>query len=323
MTRAALFFSFLWLAATGLSGQQLSQSSLYWMDPVQFNPAYAGLDNSLSITAGYRTQWTGLEGQPSNQRLSAHLPIYFLSSGFGIEGERDELGSRSLTRFGASWSYQFVRPSAVWSVGVSGRFIQLSLDGRELRTPDGDYADNIVVHNDALLPDNQVDQSSLSIAAGVFYQGENLEGGLSVRNLNGAVIAMPGFDYSLDRQYHGYLRARFDLISNFDVAPMLTVYSNGTQHQATAGATIRYQENIYGGIAYRGYNGETSDALVILAGANLSEKIRVGYAYDLTLSSLKTVNDGSHEIVLKYNLGKRIGAGVPPPIIYHPRSKQE
>ncbi|MEM9258873.1 MAG: type IX secretion system membrane protein PorP/SprF, partial [Bacteroidota bacterium] len=121
--------------------QQLSRYSMPWLDPVQFNPAYAGLDNSLSVTGSYRTQWAGLPGQPEGQRLSAHLPIYYLSSGFGIEVERDVLGARNLSRFGASYNYQLVRGAAVWSLGVSARFQQLTLDGGALRTPDGVYED--------------------------------------------------------------------------------------------------------------------------------------------------------------------------------------
>ena len=309
-------------APVAVSAQQFSQSSLFWLDPVQFNPAYAGLDNSLSMTATYRTQWTGLPGSPTELRLSAHLPVYFLSSGFGIEAERDELGARSLTRFGASWSYQIVRPTAVWSFGASARVLQLSLNGGMLRTPDGSYEDGITVHNDDLLPTGQADNSGVSFGAGIFYQAENLEGGLSVQNANAAAIEFPGFSYGFGRQYNGYLRARFDLIRNFELLPMLAVYSDGTQHQAIGGATLRYDENFFAGAAYRGYNGNTSDALVILGGVNLSDQFSIAYAYDLTLSELQTVNDGSHEIVIKYNLGKRIGAGVPPPVIFNPRTKQ-
>jgi type IX secretion system PorP/SprF family membrane protein len=163
---------------------------------------------------------------------------------------------------------------------------------------------------------------ALTFAAGLYYQAERLEGGLSVRNLNEGVLEYPGVDYRFGRQYHGYLRARFDVLRTWDVSPMLFAYSNGTQHQVSLGAIARYDENIFAGLAYRGYNNETSDALVLMGGLNLSDKISVAYAYDLTLSELRTVQDGSHEITLKYNLRQRIGAGVPPPVIFNPRTKQ-
>jgi len=303
--------------------QQFAQYSLYWLDPVQFNPAYAGLDNSLSVTGTYRTQWTGLDGQPSGQRISAHLPVYFLSSGFGVEGERDQVGARTLNRFGASWNYQLVRPTAVWSVGLSARYLSMGIDGDALRTSSGEYEPGMIVHNDELLQQlGNESAGTFTVAAGLYYQAERLEGGISVRNLNQGVISYPGLDYALGRQYHAYLRARFDLLRAWDIAPMLHAMSDGTQTQLSVGAIARYQENIFGGLAYRGYNNETSDAVVLMAGMNLSDKITVAYAYDLTLSELRSVNDGSHEITLKYNLQQRIGAGVPPPIIFNPRTKQ-
>ena len=301
--------------------QQFAQSSLYWLDPVQFNPAYAGLDNSLSITGTYRSQWTGLEGQPTGQTVSAHLPLYIIGSGLGVDAARDDLGARTLSRFGISYSYQIVRPTAVWSIGVNARMTSLNINGGDLRTPDGNY-ENVVVHNDNLLPTSTVDNSGMAFGAGVFYQAENLEGGLSVRNVNNATIGFEGFDYRLQQQYHAYLRARLDVLGDFTVSPMLHGYSDGTQHQLSVGGYLQYDENFFAGAAYRGYNSNTADAIALFGGLNLSDNISVAYAYDLTLSDLKTVNDGSHEITLKYNLNKRIGAGVPPPVIYNPRAKE-
>ena len=323
MTRKILPLFLLLLLGGAAGAQQLGHYSLFWLDPVQFNPAYAGLDNSLSVTATYRTQWTGLPGQPSSQQVSAHLPVYYLSSGFGVEAERDELGARSLTRFGASWNYQFVTSTAVWSVGVSGRYYQMNLDGAALRTPEGDYTEpNFVIHNDGLLPSGNEGAGTLTFAAGLYYQAERLEGGLSVRNLTESVIGFPGLDYRLGRQYHGYLRARFDVLRAWEISPLVSVMSDGIQHQVTTGVIGRYDENFFGGLAYRGYNNQSTDAIILMAGLNLSEKLSVAYAYDLTLSDLRTVQDGSHEITLKYNLRQRIGAGVPPPIIFNPRTKQ-
>ncbi len=322
MTRK-LSYLVLFLLLGGYAGaQQLAQYSLYWLDPVQFNPAYAGLDNSLSVTGTYRTQWTGLDGQPSGQRLSAHLPVYFLSSGFGVEAERDQLGARSLNRFGATWSYQLVTPRAVWSVGVSGRYYQMSLDGTILRTPDGAYSEPNFTHNDDLLSTGNESAGTLTFAAGLYYQAERLEGGLSVRNFTESVLKYPGRDFPLSRQYHAFVRTRIDVLRSWEVMPMLFAVSDGVQHQLSAGAVARYDENIFAGAAYRGYNNQTTDAIVLMAGMNLSEKITLAYAFDLTLSDLQTVQNGSHEITLKYNLRQRIGAGVPPPIIFNPRTKQ-
>jgi type IX secretion system PorP/SprF family membrane protein len=323
MTRPLCICFFLLFLGAGAGAQQFAQYSLYWLDPVQFNPAYAGLDNSLSVTGTYRSQWVGLDGQPVGQRLSAHLPVYFLSSGFGIEVERDAIGARSLNRFGASWNYQLVRSASVWSFGVGGRYTQMSINGAELRTPEGNYSEpGLIFHDDDLLFNGNEGAGTFTLAAGAYYQSERLEGGVSVRNFTSGLLDYPGLSYRLFPEYHAYLRANLDVLRSWRVSPMVHAYAAGPQVQVSAGAIARYDENIFVGAAYRGYSGPTADAVVLMGGLNLSDKISVAYAYDLSVSGLRSVQDGSHEITLKYNLRQRIGAGVPPPIIYNPRTKQ-
>ncbi|MEM6772771.1 MAG: type IX secretion system membrane protein PorP/SprF, partial [Bacteroidota bacterium] len=110
--------------------------------------------------------------------------------------------------------------------------------------------------------------------------------------------------------------------TNWEVMPMIYAIAAGPQQQFSFGATLRYDENFFVGAAYRGHSASTGDALVLSGGLNLSEKVTLAYAFDLTLSDLQTVQDGSHEITIKYNLRQRIGAGIPPPRIFHPRAKE-
>lgn len=309
--------------ATVAHAQQLPQYSLYMLDPLQLNPAYAGLDNSLSITGGYRSQWSGLPGNPVGQRLSAHLPLYIISSGIGFTAELDELGARRYSRFGVSYNYQLVSGKSVWSLGVNARMNQLQLDGSQLITPTGVYDDpNLFVHNDDLLSNGQMNGSQLSFGAGIYYQSERLEGGVSVLHANAPVLALEGIDWTLQRQYNLTLRYSLDFINDWELQPGLLIRSDGVQSQAEISLVAQYDNNIFLGTSFRGYNDNTIDAVIIMAGLNVSPKITLAYAYDLTLSSLRTAQSGSHEIVVKYNLGKPIGAGLPPPIIFNPRTKE-
>ncbi|MEL6357573.1 MAG: type IX secretion system membrane protein PorP/SprF, partial [Bacteroidota bacterium] len=152
--------------------------------------------------------------------------------------------------------------------------------------------------------------------------GENLEGGVSALHINAPVLGLEDLDWTLERQYNFYLRANFDLFGDWQLHPSLLVRSDGNQTQAEVSAVARNNGNIFFGTSFRGYNEMSIDAVVVLAGLNVSPKLTLAYAYDITLSDLRTVQEGSHEIVLKYNLGKPIGAGSPPPIIFNPRTKE-
>ena len=77
---------------TAISAQQAPQYTQFMLNRYQFNPAYGGLDRSLSITAGLRTQWTQFEGAPTTQFVNLHLPLYALNGSVGLGLENDQLG---------------------------------------------------------------------------------------------------------------------------------------------------------------------------------------------------------------------------------------
>jgi hypothetical protein len=79
------FTLLLLLLAVPMLGQQAAQYSLYRLNKYAFNPAYAGLDNSLSMTGVYRTQWVSLPGAPVSQHFNAHMPlVHHWRRGIGI-----------------------------------------------------------------------------------------------------------------------------------------------------------------------------------------------------------------------------------------------
>ena len=47
----------------------------------------------------------------------------------------------------------------------------------------------------------------------------------------------------------------------------------------------------------------TNDAVVGLLEIQLSKKLRIGYAYDFTMTDVKNYSSGSHEVMLEYDFG--------------------
>ena len=64
--------------------QQPAQYSMYMLNKYAFNPAYAGMDNSLSLTGVYRNQWLNLDGNPVSQNFNVHMPLYIVGGGIGL-----------------------------------------------------------------------------------------------------------------------------------------------------------------------------------------------------------------------------------------------
>lgn len=308
--------------AVSAMAQQATQYSLYMLNPFAFNPAYAGYDNSLSLTGVYRNQWVGLEGAPQTSSLNAHAPLYIIGGGAGISMESENIGSWKQTAVLGSYAYALPLSSGNLSLGLSAGFLQRELDGASVRTPGTIFDDegNPIDHQDPILTTGIHSGAGMAFNAGVFYRSGNLDAGLSVLNLSETTIDMGDIRFKPDRTIFAYLRYRLRLTDDFQVEPAVLMKSSGEQTQADFSTLVRFRENIFAGVTYRGYNSETQDAIVILTGIKLSEKLSLGYAFDMTRSSLNTVSNGTHEILLNYNLNKPIGQGRPPVIIYNPRS---
>ncbi|MDX1666154.1 MAG: PorP/SprF family type IX secretion system membrane protein [Saprospiraceae bacterium] len=320
VTRFIVIGLLLAIPFTCLQAQQLPQYSLFTMNQLNRNPAYAGMEGSLSITGAFRKQWTGLEGSPTTQNLTAHLPFALIGGGFGISVENDELGAERTTSAELAYSYQLPLADGLISVGLSAGFLQRSLDGQALRTPEGEYADNVVNHNDLVLPIQEVSANTPVFGAGLYFQNEWLELGLAAENLLESSVSFSAFELLQKRTFFANAGARLELLRALVLHPAMLVQSDLAETQLVFSATLEYNGNIFGGAALRGYNESSLDGVAIIAGFNLSENLKLAYAYDITISELNSVSNGSHEVMINFNLNKDIGAGIPPPIIYNPRS---
>jgi type IX secretion system PorP/SprF family membrane protein len=63
---------------------------------------------------------------------------------------------------------------------------------------------------------------------------------------------------------------------------------------------MSFRDRVWFGASYR-----KDDSYALLAGFNLSSLINVGYSYDITTSALRTVSNGTHELVLGILLNNR------------------
>ncbi len=302
--------------------QQPAQYSLFMLNKYAFNPAYAGMDNSLVVTGAYRKQWAGLEGSPETQNLNAHLPLYVVGGGVGFGVENESLGSWSQTSALLTYAYQRPMGKGFLSLGLSAGLVQREIDGSKITTPEGIYDDlgNLIDLNDLILTMGKQNGAAPTVHAGLYYQGERLEVGISAANLLEKEVELATLSFKPEKTYYFLLGYRLDLGKHFLVNPSVFVKSDVRQTQIDISVLVHYNENIFAGASFRGYRPESRDAVALIGGFKLSEKISLGYAYDLTLSPLKTVSNGTHEILLTYNLGKPIGKGRPPKIIYNPRS---
>ena len=313
------------LFSTSCFAQQGIQYSMYMLNKYSYNPAYAGLDNSLSVTTVLRKQWAGLPGSPTTQQVNMHLPLYIAGGGLGLKMENDMIGLHRQTSATISYAYHMpIGKTSLLSLSAGGGIVQRALDGSGIITPTGIYGPDPgpINHNDNFLPIGTASAMAPTALAGIYFYSESLEVGIAADNLLESTfnyLETGNEDYRLKRNYYFLLAYNLNLAQRFVLSPSVFVKSDISQTQIDFSMLVHYNDNIFGGASFRGYNSNSIDAVVFVAGSKLSEKLTLAYSYDMTLSTLSSSSSGSHELMLNYNLNKTIGAGVPQKIIYNPR----
>lgn len=305
------------------TAQQPAQYSLYMLNQYNYNVAYAGMDDYLSATGVFRKQWVGINGSPTTQNVNVHLPWQYLSGGLGLNVQNDMLGAERNTAVTVSYNYiARLSNNTLLSVGLGGGLVQKAIDGTKLRAPEGNYEGSTIEHNDDFIPVGLESAIAPTAGFGLYLKNKSLEVGLSANDLiesdldYGSNIAT---SVQLKRNYHAYVSYNVKISDGLALKPSALLKSDFVQTQVDFSVLSKINDNIFGGVSFRGYSNETIDALVFIGGMNITPNIRLAYSYDLSLSGLSSYNSGSHELMLNYNLGKDLGGVIPAKVIFNPR----
>jgi len=90
---------------TSSYAQQVPLYSQYLLNGFLLNPGMAGCESYIPIRLTARQQWTGIDGAPSTQAISAHAPIMRQKMGVGGYIFNDKFGPISQTGLQLSYAY--------------------------------------------------------------------------------------------------------------------------------------------------------------------------------------------------------------------------
>lgn len=298
------------LAFTAVSfGQQRPQYTQYMVNPFLLNPAVSGTEDYVDIRAGYRKQWTGLEGSPRTMFLSSHTDIgkrwvtdrriRKKKNGFhgvGAVVVNDVIGPTSTTIFNLAYSYH-LRISNDWfaSLGIMGGIQQYTMDGGKLHTANpGDQL--ITSFTRASLAD---------INTGFWIHNNNFYAGASL------IQVMPQKLYNDVSQsitdgklaQHFFITAGYNIPmgEDFSFIPSFmikSVYPAPISYDINA--KVRYLDIAWAGISYR-----NTDSFAGMVGIIINNTFDISYSYDYITSDIRLASGGSHEVVVGYRLRKR------------------
>jgi len=298
------------VSSFSMFGQQDAQYTQYMYNTVSINPAYAGSRDVLSIVGLHRNQWVGIDGAPRTSNLTLHTPLgYSRRLGLGGSVISDAIGPVDEKYISVDFSYTI--PTSLrgkLSFGLKGTAQLINVNFNQLNTfnpGDPEYARDI---------DNTFNPN---VGVGLFYHTKETYAGLSVPNLletehfdrNSAASNQVSSVRSKEKINAYFIAGHiFNLSSAVKLKPaILTKFVLGAPLQVDLSANFLIHERLTLGAAYR-----WSAAISALAGFQISDSLMIGFAYDRETTDLQQFNNGSYELMLRFELFQKLTSVVTP-----------
>lgn len=275
-----LYFTFCILHSS--LAQQDPIYASYMMNPLAINPAYAGSNNMLNASLQYRTQWAGLDANPTTINFSSHMAAYHNKVGVGLMVIQDKLGENKNTEFQGLFSYKIQLDNSWLSFGMQTGFIRYETDPSMLTIRDpGDPAFY------------QLTETKFNTGVGLLLKSDNYMVGISVPRLLPATVSQGGQSIELYKQAY-YLFGSYAWLFNENVRfkpSVLMRYTQGSPMSYDINASFTFKEKYTGGLFTRNFNTYGVLAQVVV------DKFRLGYVFELPTGS-SNLNFTTHEITL-------------------------
>ena len=296
------------LLLVSLSGELLAQDptfTQFYANPVYMNPALAGSSGCPRVALNYRNEWPQLTG--NYVTYAAAYDSYFknISGGVGLVAMHDVQGQGTLqtSMIGASYSYYLkVNRKFRLMFGTQAAYYQKYLDWSKLTFGDMIDPRRGFIYQTGDVPRGNGRRGFFDVSAGMVGFSKNFYFGAAFHHLNRPDESLILGQSRLPIKITGHIGANIKLgqrgrySSTTFLSPNIIYQNQNGFQQLNVGAYLKY-ESFTIGAWYR-----NRDAFILTIGIN-TDKYRIGYSYDLTVSQLGNgVSGGSHEVSLGINL---------------------
>lgn len=295
------------------NGQQTPQFTQYYLHEPLYNPAAAGKQRGLNATLSIRAQWIGIEGLPRTQTLSTHAPVPLLRGSVGFALVNDQLGAQQNIELKTMYAYrQNIARKRYLQVGLAAGLRYKGLKTEQLITPEGDYVDGNINHEDNLIAVKAQNALAPDLSIGIYYQhSEKLNIGVALQQLLGNAFKIqgsePDTEVNIKMVQHLSVNAayRIDIGQHLALLPSVLLYSDFNKWQTNITLPLHINQRFYIGTALRGLPTDMESASIV-GGWQFNPQWLISYSYDIVLNELNSATSGSHELTLQYHLDKII-----------------
>lgn len=310
MKKTLVVLLFATLAMGKLYAQQDPHYSLYMFNGLFLNPAYAGSHEVIDVMAIYRHQWAGIEGAPRTGNGSVHAPLRRNQYALGLTLQGDRLGLTN--SFGATGAFAYRIKTGKTKLALG---IQAGVTYYQQRNSDANTELTQLGINDAVFQVNR-NVAVPNIGFGVYWYGKRGYIGASAPHLLPTTLSKKigvSDNKSVARQYNHYLFTAGYLIGKetwaVKIRPtMLMKYAPGLNKNIPdfdMGLAAFIVDRFMIGVNYRmGTQIDAKYGSTAISGllmAKVTPRLRIGYAYEHTLTQINQgVRFGTHDVMLGY-----------------------
>ncbi|AWX43834.1 hypothetical protein HME9304_00825 [Flagellimonas maritima] len=284
------------LYALMAKAQQDPQYTQYMYNMSVLNPAYTTNERGLvNLGSLYRSQWQNVVGAPQTITFFAHAALNDkIETGFSIIS--DEIGEGALkeSNFYTDFAYVLKMDSeSNISLGLKAGFtsFEANFDGFVLPEFQDDSAFNENINS--IFP---------NVGIGAFYTRPNFYAGISAPNLltSKHLDNQDGIKRIGSEEIHLFFTSGYVYEVNPDLKLKPSIMSKivqGSPISFDASFNVLFNDQFEGGLSYR-----WEDSIAAMFNFYVLPSIRLGYAYDYTLSNLGDFSSGTHEIFALFDL---------------------
>ena len=284
------------LSLKGIAQQEVMISQ-YMFNGLLINPAYSGSHPYWSTSVLHRSQWVKMDGAPKVQTVCADGSILKGLMGVGVTFTNDNIGLTTTQDLGLNTSTRVSLGSGYLRMGLRlgvSRYSARLNEAIVREDSDPVYANNI---KGDVIP---------RVGAGLYYYTNKWYLGVSAPNILSVDDKISYTNTGVNSFYRTHLYANGGLVltpnSEFAVKPSFLVkIQDGAGPQVDLNCNLLFLKKFWVGAGYR-----SQDAIVAMLEWNITPEMRLGYAFDYTLSDLAKYSNNSHEVMLGYDFGSEV-----------------
>ncbi|MGC1391704.1 MAG: type IX secretion system membrane protein PorP/SprF [Bacteroidales bacterium] len=300
--------------------QQVPMYSQYIMNGFLINPSFAGRDGYTTVNLTVREQWVGMAGAPSTYAVSFQTRILknsFISKSTAVRKKivkptkggkvglggyifNDNNGIMHRTGFSLAYAYHIsmgrtegIPNDLSFGLAMTAYQFEVNTTGAILNNQDDPLLNSY--DRSVFIPDFNFGASFTTSRYYVGFAMTNLlRGSFLIGNTSKVITSQLG-NYFLTGGI------KFPLSSDWTIEPSALfkasdMFFKSAQMDLTA--RVYYRDDYWAGVSWR-----TNDAIIAMVGLKY-DRFYFAYAFDFTLTDIRTQSYGTHELSLAVKFGE-------------------